>query len=245
MSVGMDVCIITLYRSPDGDFNLFLDILHEVFELIRVLNKKLIITGDFNIHFNSDTLRNCKFSDFINSFGFICSVKEPTRNKNCLDNFLLNFDSFHNTSYTVDTNLSDHKAIVLELDIIKETPILNKIRYRPITQVGLNTLYNNLNIIDWDFVNDKKLNIDEKFHIFLNILVEQIDVAFPVKVKSEIPEKSNIQWYNDELREMRENLDFLHYLKKQYPNLVGIGDRVKEYRRIYRRKIEYYKKKCQ
>ena len=127
----------------------------------------------------------------------------------------MNLDYSHNAAYVADTNLSDHKAIVIELNVTKQIPRPKKIRFRPVTEADLNTLYNNLSKIDWYFINDTKMTkSDEKFNIFLNIFIEQINLALPIKIKTVTSELPKIEWYNDELREMRENLNFLYYLKK-------------------------------
>jgi hypothetical protein len=52
----INAVLITLYRSPLGDFNKFAEILESL--LSKLVNEKyqIIIIGDFNVHFNN--LRN-------------------------------------------------------------------------------------------------------------------------------------------------------------------------------------------
>lgn len=165
--VNLDIILIVVYRPPNSCFNDFLGVLEQLFHYIKIINKKIVITGDFNVHFNTTSINHVKFNDFIVSFGFNSLIREPTRGKNCLDNFMINFDNALNTFYAVETYLADHKAIVLNLTLSTNVRNVKKvINYKPISQVGLNTLYNNVSVIEWNFVYDATLNIDDKFDMY-------------------------------------------------------------------------------
>nr|WP_253308706.1 hypothetical protein [Rickettsia endosymbiont of Ceutorhynchus assimilis] len=84
-----DLYVISVYRSPSGSLNLFLDVLERSFNLVSQ-KKKIVLAGDFNIGFGSNSNEDCRFRDFINTYGFKQMFHVNTRGPNCLDNIFLN-----------------------------------------------------------------------------------------------------------------------------------------------------------
>jgi hypothetical protein len=71
---SLDVYIITVYRSPLGDFNMFIETM-QLLGKIDYKNKNLIIGGDFNMHFNTNNKYAQSFSDLLQSYGLYSQVK--------------------------------------------------------------------------------------------------------------------------------------------------------------------------
>jgi hypothetical protein len=84
------VYIITVYRSPLGDFNMFIETMHKLLGKIDYKNKNLIIGGDFNMHFNTNNKYAQSFSDLLQSYGLYSHVKFPTRGLSAIDNVFSN-----------------------------------------------------------------------------------------------------------------------------------------------------------
>lgn len=63
--------IITIYRSPLGDFNTFLDTLTKALNIISRYNQyTVIINGDFNINLNNkNNYHTVTFTDLIKTYG--------------------------------------------------------------------------------------------------------------------------------------------------------------------------------
>lgn len=58
------IVVVCIYRSPDGDFYMFLKNLEVVIQKVQLKKKKLILCGDWNINFLDDSarlreLKNC------------------------------------------------------------------------------------------------------------------------------------------------------------------------------------------
>jgi exonuclease III len=158
----LSVVIVCLYRFPNGNFQAFLDILNELFLNLKLLKKKVLIVGDYNIQFNKNNLEKMQFSDFVQSFDLQIMISECTRLHNCLDNVLTNFPVSVNCK-VIDPFLSDHKGIEIVIDL--PTEIGNEVItvIRPITQKGLHVLYSELSEYDWSFVDSLDLNIEQNF----------------------------------------------------------------------------------
>jgi exonuclease III len=49
-----NICILSIYRAPSGNFALFLDKLEMILNLLYKNNTQLIICGDININFHDE-----------------------------------------------------------------------------------------------------------------------------------------------------------------------------------------------
>ena len=229
-----DAQLITVYRTPDGDFNRFLHILSNVFKKLNIL-KPVIITGDFNVHFNEKDNRALELCNFFRSFNLTKTVKFNTRENRCLDNIFTNIDCSLTLSEPVDlTHTSDHKGILFNCYIFNKNP-QSRVNYRPITDEGLFTLYNRLESCNFDFNNNNNLHIETKFKLFIDTIIQFMESSFPEKSKVIDASRSGKQnhWFDDNLRVMRERLKFLISLNKNNPILMPkklVSDYPKSYR---------------
>ncbi|KAL1516484.1 hypothetical protein ABEB36_000393 [Hypothenemus hampei] len=82
---------------------------------------------------------------------------------------------------------------------------------RPVTMNGLNTLYQLVSKIDWDFVNTEMLSTEEKFQLFFAYLENNICVSFPEAEMGQNPVILNVKWFNESLRRER---DILHLVNE-------------------------------
>ena len=182
------------------------------------------------------------FINILTSFGFEQTIFEATRLENCLDNIFVNFVGNINYCTNVfDPKISDHKALEISLDI-DEVHVENTLNYcRPITQKGLNNIYQQLENQNWDFI-DMEGSCDNICNRFMQILGNCMDQSFPI-VKKVMYRNKKISWFNDNLRDMREKLHLLIDLYKIYhaPNLQI---QIKAYRKKYRDEINEAKRKA-
>jgi hypothetical protein len=49
--------LVCIYRSLDGDFHIFLEKLEIVIQKVQLKRKRVILYGDWNIHFMEDSAR--------------------------------------------------------------------------------------------------------------------------------------------------------------------------------------------
>lgn len=215
---GGNFHILTVYRSPSGNFNIFLEQLAHALDILTEKYKKIIVTGDFNVHFHNPDKNVLSLVNLFTSYGFLALNKSATRNDSCLDNIFINFSQSTCTTNTIDPRLSDHFGITLSIHDIKPQKSSQRVNFRPVTDTGLFQLNDYLKGCDWRFINDPSINIDDKFEIFLNIISSTLESVFPEKSKIFTSGTANkIHWFTDELRQMRESLNLLLDLHRMNP----------------------------
>jgi len=64
-------CIMTIYRSPTGDFQYFIDTLEKILNKIHFNFNDIIICGDFNINYYKNSSFKQSHDSLLTSYGFI------------------------------------------------------------------------------------------------------------------------------------------------------------------------------
>lgn len=78
--VNYNIIIISIYRSPLSDVNIFFSKLACLLEKFQNSNESIVLTGDFNIDLNDNQNKiTNQFIDIVNSFNLSFTVREPTR----------------------------------------------------------------------------------------------------------------------------------------------------------------------
>ena len=119
--------LVCVYRPPPCKRNMlkdstFLDELPHLLEYSSNLFGKVIIAGDFNVHYeNVSDSKTMKIRDIISMFNFVQSVTEPTHvHGHILDLVLYPcFDSFVSSTNVCHDLTSDHMSVLCKLSIPK------------------------------------------------------------------------------------------------------------------------------
>nr|CAI5829164.1 unnamed protein product [Callosobruchus analis] len=176
--------IITVYRAPNGDLGRCLEILSAVLEsLDPKLN--IIVSGDFNVHFDGKDNKGSELCDLFLSYGMYSTTNFATRGAVCLYNIFTNIENPNNQTEPLRMNhLSDHDGIIYRFHAPSHRKTSKtRISYRPLTYEGFLTLYSMVERVDWSFVNDCSLNVNERFDKFLGVITDAVGSAFPMKSK--------------------------------------------------------------
>lgn len=133
--------ISTVYRSPKGELNKFLEVMSQVLDKLD-LTGNTILFGDFNVHYEQP---NCKEADCLNLFfslyDLFSTVKFKTRGEATLDNVYVNLNRSNlDISPIALEGISDHSAIVLNTPLKFSNNHSTRINYRPITNEGLENI---------------------------------------------------------------------------------------------------------
>ena len=214
--------IICVYRSPtvilsaSEDYGLFLSILEQSLNSLPTAN--IILTGDFNTSFGSDSRECASLIDLLSTYNFKQMITSNTRQNKCIDNIFINFTSNICSSLSIDLGISDHYGQFLNFQLGKMQKI-SKLRKicRPITAQGKQIFFNNVENINWDFIDDANMNCNKKFELFTEEIKNAMINAFPEKSVLYDPNANyDSNWFNQNLREMRSKLMLLSDLYKQY-----------------------------
>jgi len=118
------IIVVTVYRSPTGNIDYFLNNLEEALNHIYNNTVDIILCGDFNINYLIDNQDKQALNSLLNSYSLCSIIDFLTRifnnSQTMIDNIFNN--KFKNENYLVFpliNGLSDHDAQVLSLfDII-------------------------------------------------------------------------------------------------------------------------------
>lgn len=106
-----NIQFMTIYRSPRGDFNVYLGRLAHMLETLD-LRKSTVVTGDFNVHFHVDGGEAESLCNLFLSYRLVRSVTGSTGGGSCLDNVFTNQGQLSFCEMEiVEPGLSDHRAI--------------------------------------------------------------------------------------------------------------------------------------
>lgn len=105
-----------MYRSPDGDYNLFLNALERMFSsLNRYRTTCKLVVGGYNVLDHG----NPRLKDLVNllkSLNLNCANCKPTRFEACLDNVATDLRSASYGTEVLPWALSDHVALRLVVE---------------------------------------------------------------------------------------------------------------------------------
>ncbi len=152
-----EITIVTIYRPPNEGreypMSHFWDDLEEILSYYST-TANLILEGDFNIPMNNlNDYRAKKLLNIIEAAGLVQHVKEPTHKDGNIIDLVISRDDGIIKSVKVDSLMSDHKSIIIELNLTKPPKLKKKIKYRKIKEINLDMLKNEV-IGNIDTLND-------------------------------------------------------------------------------------------
>lgn len=234
--------IVTCYRPPKGCVQSFINVIDNICQKINFNSTDIIFIGDFNIKFNSCNQYDLDFKNCLTSHGLKSIITEKTHHVNCIDNVILKVKALNaeKNTFVESPNLSDHKAIGINILLSDNKNIrFTRKKCRPVTEQGIFDFFQMVDKLDFYFVKSKDLSIEEKFTLLVNNLQQCALDAFPEKTY--VTRNSNITWFNYKLHKMREHINLLNDLCKQF-NLQIFREQLKEARRAYKFEIQKNKK---
>lgn len=222
--------IIALYHTDDSDMAGLEDVMNHVLgKLSANPTATIILGGDFNIHFNKNNSESATFLSFMASFGLKKTIFANTRGGNCLDNVFTNACSY--VAGVEELRLSDHLPVYIFLNTDSDPPGCPGVEfYRPISQSGLNLLYGLVEMIDWSYIYSNAISVNAKFDILMSDLTGCIESAFPERLRRATNAGTlSVDWFSDELRDIRETLCFLKEAASRDPTLKQYANKYQLY----------------
>lgn len=146
LTIDNDYTIICSYRpacfkNPSNYLASLSDLLS------NIKTKHIVLTGDININIMPDNLNehSTNYLNLMATYGLRQAVNKPTRERNCLDHFMIK--TYHQAQTLVFEKFTDHAPILLYLNNVPLTK--NKIEYQIMTNIPrVNNCLANKN---WDF----------------------------------------------------------------------------------------------
>ena len=198
-----------MYRPPQGDIEVFVQYLENVFDDIELDNIELFLMGDFNIDCLDKKDPKCKkLMDLIKPLGLRQLIKEPTRptidRSSCLDLFITNCDNI-SKSGVCDIIISGHLPILLTRKRAKSFKKKCTFIGRSYRRYNKNTFQQNVKTADWHAFNDSN-TVTKKWECLLEIIKEHIDQMCPLKCFKIKQDKE--PWISNQLIELIKDKDY-------------------------------------
>lgn len=245
MEISRDFLVIVVYRSSRcGNFSTFLECFDNLLYDFTDKYKKIVVLGDFNIHFDKESNDKSNFLSLINSYGLEVTISDYTRvserSKSCLDNILTTFDGDHFKTEVIEPCLSDHYGQVIYLNLNNNSKSIQGGNFvRVVTDRGLFKMKECLNVMDMGSYYGSQ-NVEYLSDFVLNLFSKQIDKLFPLK-KEKVGNKKQAIWFDQNLRSKREMLTKVK-LVSDITGTVDSRDLYRTLRREYNAQIKIAKK---
>lgn len=246
LEIGRDkYLILSIYRPPNGKLEIFFNVLESI--LIKVVNEhsNIIMSGDFNIRFDTDNKDKAEFCSLVNSFNIVHTTEEPTRitnsTKTCIDNILTNIEQ-HYCTQILHSLISDHSAQKLVIDM--EKPKVQIVFKRVFSQENKRDFITRLENTDWNGLYDiDNSNVNKQWELFHGTFLFHFNSSFPIKKQVQMAKNiKNKASSGPEVIECKRRLDLLYTLcnvnpaykeeykkvKKEY-NIKLVNNRAKLY----------------
>ncbi|CAF1291957.1 unnamed protein product [Rotaria sordida] len=150
-----DICIISVYNSPNSSFDVLKRHMNEVITISKGFCENIIVVGDFNINLKVKT--NNKFIEYMKSFGLRLNNtlnRDSTNAKTQIDYCFTNVKGLKSDYFESLTNF--HKPIW-----IRKHEVLTKFHFDETEDIYTNILFN----INDAIIDDQSdaMEVDEKF----------------------------------------------------------------------------------
>lgn len=206
------IIVMSIYRPPTGDINIFINRLDEALCLFCHENATIIVAGDFNVDLLVDNRNSSDLCSLFSSYNIHPTFLEHTRitsnSKTCIDNIFTNYENVCDAE-VIHSLISDHTAQKLTIEINKSiTP--NFVYKRIFNDSNKKKFTNRLSQTDWYSIYEiEKQNVNEQWEKFMNIFMTVFEDTFPLKKIS--TKKSANSFKNDpKVRECKNRLDILY-----------------------------------
>jgi hypothetical protein len=224
--VKLKLILISIYRVPNYNIEIFLEKLEVIYNLFKNHNKfKFVIIGDLNVNIlESQSNMVKKFMEILNSLNWSLCNNLPTRYKTCLDNIIIPVDSTTLYCGTMSPSPSDHlglwailpfASLVHEHDDLK-FEIQNKLGKKT-RRLGISNILNlrqYLHNTDFSTILCQNKDIHSEWQTFVDLVLEGVHRHCPLiyKVPSGNRPVNHNPWYTPELHKLK-RLMLAYYVK--------------------------------
>ena len=199
--------LIVIYRVPPSKKNklsksTFITEFADLLEESAIWSGKLVICGDFNIHWDNeqDSERKTFFS-LLDSFGMSQHVTTTTHTDGHILDFLITrTDENVFKSCSVEEFISDHRAIIANMNCGKLHAKRKEITYRKVKGIDCTTFGED--IAASKLCHSTTVTVDESVSNYNEVLSNILDKHAPLKTKA-ITEKEQAPWIDESVLEAK------------------------------------------
>jgi len=181
-----NICILTLYRAPSGNFSTFLLQLNIILQSLCTPRLHFIICGDININYLKESGNKSQLDNLSLPYNLASIINFPTRVQNAsataIDNIFIDVTQFESYMITpIISGVSDHDAQLLTICTdYSYVPTHKSKTVRKINKYTISDLIDKLSCKSWDSVFNCE-DVNAMFNFFLNIYLRIFYSSFPLK----------------------------------------------------------------
>ncbi|XP_060527580.1 uncharacterized protein LOC132702805 [Cylas formicarius] len=215
------VTIFSVYRSPKGDFEAFVEKLSIMFEAIYEPKNKHILCGDINVNLLENNKQTKILKNILLEYNLVASIEEPTRityhSRTCIDNIFVDFTGLK--SLAVDTCVSDHTFQLFFFEEFCNNNCTERF-FRNFSENNVNSFIDLVSNTDWNnlFYDIQSDDLDKKFNTFYEKLKPIFMSCFPFTKKGKVSYRKKTNWFNRELRELSRAVHEMQQVNKRIKN---------------------------
>lgn len=178
--------ILSIYRPPQGDIDVFFESLINIFNKIKAKMVKytVVLCGDFNIDLLSENKNKAYFIDLMNSYGFNQKIHKPTRetstSQTIIDNIFIN-THIDEEGEVIPTSLSDHHAQTISLPKAINNINTGNPKSRCFSKQKIEYFRQELIKEKWEDIYNIENDPDMAYKRFSKIFTDIMDQIFTVK----------------------------------------------------------------
>ena len=192
--------ILVIYRPPQKSLLEFYDEFSTLLEQTCLGGSPVIITGDFNIHYDKDNAH--RYIDTISAFNLTQHVDRPTHVKGHIIDHIItrNSDSIMLQDIVVGDLLSDHYMLMTRLSVPKPVPLTKTVTFRKLKDIDMDSFRQD--IVSSNLCrNYKDMNIDVLVETYYTEMHDILERHAPL-ISTTKREKRE-PWFNDETHAKR------------------------------------------
>jgi hypothetical protein len=246
-NLDYDLIVVCVYRSPDGNFSIFIRNLESVIQKVKVRKERLILCGDWNINFMQESKRLSDVQELLSLHNIVNTVRSPTRvtrnMASLIDVVITDKESISDIATVIDLGYSDHKAQVLQLTVNKMLQKVKVITSRQYSEKRVEEFKCRLSKEHWQEVY-QILEVNSALQIFMENFGYYFNTAFPCKLQKLRNAQSN-KWITKGLKNSGKRMRFLNSLRRKFNLSKEAQAYIKKYQITYKKVLEEAKKKRQ
>lgn len=216
-----DTCIIAVYRSTSGEYNIFIDQMTKLLDYFVPKYKYVILCGDLNVDNLKDDNHAKTLRDLFLCYDLTPLIREPTRivkdSKTGIDYVVTNITDDNNHCKVIPFPASDHTAQVFDW------PGSGSFTDRPVDHCS--RTFSDSGMREFAYLFTRGLidlegvisdNIDDVFGAFWTPFIYAFEASFPLVNRCVVgggDDKIRFR-YGHDLKTRYQNLKFLNYIRK-------------------------------
>jgi hypothetical protein len=234
---NLECVTICVYRSPLGDFCLFLQNLDILLDFVLNLYPQalLILSGDLNCNLLLSDNNQNSLLNLLRSYNLNVCNADATRvthsSSSLLDITISNMDVHDTKSKVIVSDISDHYPVMTYFSV-KTKPRYLKFMVRSYSDLSIAHFLNLLKTETWSDVYVDS-HFDTKFSALYEKFLFYFNVAFPMILTKSTRKNINKQWITNEIRAFSVKLKDL-FIRSKSSNCKDLELEYKSLKKSYR-----------